>query len=101
MSKSKTFKLSSELTLDYNTDAWHSSEWGWEIGGEVFPDSLYEVEVTFTKKNKELTIGELVEVYDDEPYPWQGKVLWFDSYHALINQNFNAPKVVKRGNIGL
>lgn len=101
MSKSKTFKLSNELTLDYNTDSWHSDGWGWEVGGEVFPDELYEVEITFTKKLKPIEVGQLVEIYDDESYPWQGTVSWFDSRYALIDKTYGEPKVVKRENIGL
>ena len=57
MTEKKTFKLGNELTLDYNTDSWDVDEWGWEVGGKIFPDSRYEVEVTFTKKQPKHEVG--------------------------------------------
>lgn len=98
MSFSRTFK---NPAIDYNTDCWHSDGWGYEIEGEIFEENLWDMEITFTKKNKVINIGDQVDVYDDEGYPWQGNVIWFDERHALISQNWGAPKVVKREHIGL
>ena len=94
MSKSKTFKLSNELTLDYNTDAWHSDGWGWEVGGEVFPDELYEVEITFTKKVKPPRVGDKAlspsGVSECEIAAIDGDEVWLrysDGSHSTIDKD--------------
>jgi hypothetical protein len=55
MTEKKTFK---NPELDYNTDAWHSNEWGWSVDNEVFPEKDWDMEVTFTKKVKPVEAGQ-------------------------------------------
>src|SRR5690242_7978686 len=57
MTEKKTFK---NPDLEYNTDAWHSRDWGWAVGGEVFSDFEWDMEVTFTKKVKPFKQDDLV-----------------------------------------
>lgn len=77
MTEKKTFKLSEDLTLDYNTDSWRSEEWGWEVGGEVFPDDLYDVEITFTKKPRPIKITSVVRHRNWPVWLDSGKPIYF------------------------
>ena len=67
----------------------------------LFSSEDWDMEITLTRKPKPIEVGQHVEVYDDETYPWQGTVVWFDSRFALIDKSYGVPKVVKREHIGL
>lgn len=69
MTEIKTFK---NPDLEFNTDAWHSDSWGWQVEDEIFEQGLWDMEVTFTKKVPQIKAGDNVTyaLWDNTTTTW-------------------------------
>lgn len=96
MTEKKTFKNPYHIS--------HSSDWievhqleNTEIPSFIGHEDEWDMEVTFTKKVKPLSVGQLVEVYHLTEIPFQAKVLWYDDTWCLFQQSkYHNPEVCKR-----
>jgi hypothetical protein len=90
----KTFKNPVIYTHDDSWQISHSEGLGNPYGS--FDNSEWDMEITFTKKLRDVEIGQGVYLYPKDDYPYQGTILWFDKRWALVDKSYGTPELISR-----